>query len=305
MRGKLSVSAALIVLAATVLAADAKVAVKPVWLAPVELTPRSDYSIGEQNVAVDQRDDVLAVWSGKSGVQARYRPAGGAWQAPVQLAACGVGATAAFDAAGDATIVWLQCTSTVSQMTTAVRHADGSWNSPLTLPTPGRSMWYPHLAVAASGAAVASWIETDGHVAVVQASVRAPGSNDWSRAAQVSSVAHTTTDLDGDAVAAIETSNGASVVIAILDGAAPKVTSPTFRQAGRVGQKLSFAARASDISAVSLRLYFGDRRYAAGASVTHVYRKAGRFAITLVATDAAGHAVTVTRTSVRISPRRS
>jgi hypothetical protein len=103
MRGKLSVSAALIVLAATVLAADAKVAVKPVWLAPVELTPRSDYSIVEQNVAVDQRDDVLAVWSGKSGVQARYRPAGGAWQAPVQLAACGVGATAAFDAAGDAT----------------------------------------------------------------------------------------------------------------------------------------------------------------------------------------------------------
>jgi hypothetical protein len=102
----------------------------------------------------------------------------------------------------------------------------------------------------------------------------------------------------GDAVAAIETSNGASVVIAILDGAAPKVTSPTFRQVGRVGQKLSFEAKASDISAVSLRWYFGDRRHAAGASVSHVYRKAGRFAITLVATDAAGHAVTVTRTSV-------
>jgi PKD repeat protein len=39
--------------------------------------------------------------------------------------------------------------------------------------------------------------------------------------------------------------------------------------------------------AVSLRWSFGDRRHAAGASVTHVYRKAGRYAITLVATDAA------------------
>jgi len=36
-----------------------------------------------------------------------------------------------------------------------------------------------------------------------------------------------------------------------------------------------------------------------------VYRKAGRYAITLVATDPVGHAVTVARTSVRISPRRS
>src|SRR5689334_17892615 len=139
MRGKLLASAALIVVAAAAAAADAKIAVKPVWLAPVEFTPRSDYSIVDQNVAVDSRDDVLAVWSGKSGVQARYRPAGGAWQAPVQLAACGVAATAAFDSAGNATVAWLQCTSTFSQMTTAMRRVDGNWSSPVVLSTPGRS----------------------------------------------------------------------------------------------------------------------------------------------------------------------
>jgi hypothetical protein len=501
MRGKVFALAALVAVAGTAAAANAKVAVKPVWLAPVEISPRSDYSVVDQDVAVDSRDDVLAVWSGKSGVQARYRPAGGAWQNPLQLDGCGVGATPAFDSAGDATVAWLRCTSTLSQMTTAVRRVDGSWRSPVVLSTPGRAISYPRLAVAASGAAVASWIEYAGSDAVVEASVRAAGSDDWSRAEQVSSVGadaedsfpavddagdavvgftrfdpagaivwaafkpagagwqravnlsvpgdyaydirvamrpdgtaialwdengegrlamrsastgawsqqapfplytveafaadgvgdvvaawqsdrvmfselpagsgtwtqpaaipateagalgltigfdgtrglvaawaredtyghgslvaarrqagsagwdapatlgnvtgffwnvHTAVDLDGDAIAALETGNGASVVTAILDAAAPKVAPPSVPQTGRVGRKLSFAAKASDISPVTLRWYFGDRHNAAGSAVTHVFRKAGRFAVSLVATDAAGHAVTVVRTSVRI-----
>ena len=197
-------------------------------------------------MAVDQRDDVLAVWSGKSGVQARYRPAGGAWQAPVQLAACGVGATAAFDAAGNATIVWLQCTSTVSQMTTAVRHVDGSWSSPVTLSTPGRSMWYPHLAVAASGAAVASWIETDGHVAVVQASVRAPGSNDWSPAAQVSSVG---ADAEDSSPAIDDT--GDAVVGFTRDDPAGEIVWAAFKPAAGDWQRAVNLSTAGDYASTS------------------------------------------------------
>lgn len=501
MRGKLSFAAALVLLAAAGVATAAKTAVTPVWLAPVELTPRADYSITEQNLAVDARDDVLALWSGKDGVQARYRPAGGMWQDPVQLAACGVGAEAAFDAAGNATVVWLQCTSAVSQMTTAVRRVDGTWSSPVILSTPGRSMWYPHVAVAASGAAVASWIESDGHVAIVQASVRAPASNDWSPAAQLSAVgadaedsfpavddtgdavvgfirddpsgsmvwaafrpgngdwqravnlsvpgddavdiqvamrpggtavalwdengegrfalrpastgtwaeqapfqlfgvkslvaddfgdvvaawqsdqimvselpvgsdtwtppaaipssepavigftigfdggrglvaawatedtyehgslvathraagaaawdapttlgdvtgflsnARSATDAAGDAIVAFETSNGASVETSILDAAAPKLRSLSFRQNGRIGQKLPFGAEPVDISPVTYRWHFGDGRTATGSHVTHVYRKAGRFRVDLVATDAAGHTTLAARTSVRI-----
>jgi len=294
-------------------------------------------------------------------------------------------------AAGNATVVWLQCTTAVSQMTTAVRRVDGSWSSPVTLSTPGRSIWYPHLAVAASGAAVASWIESDGHVAVVQASVRTPESNDWSRAAQVSSVGADAEDSSpaiddtGDAVvgftrddpageivwAAYKPSAGdwqravnlstagdyaVDIQVAMRTGGAAValwnengegrlgVWSPStgaWAQQGPFplyGVKSLVADSSGDVVAAAwqsgqvmvselpagsgtwttpvaipssqpavlgLRWYFGDRRNAAGASVSHVHRKAGRFAITLVATDAAGHAVTVTRTSVRISPRRS
>src|SRR5262249_36949086 len=132
MRGKLSLSAAVLLLAvAGVAAAAANAAVAPVWLAPAELTARSDYSIVDQKVAVDPRDNLLALWSGKSGVQARFRPAGRSWQDPVTLASCGVDPTAAFDAAGNATVAWLQCTGTFSQMTTAVRRVDGTWSSPV------------------------------------------------------------------------------------------------------------------------------------------------------------------------------
>ena len=503
-RAKLSLAAVLVVAAAVPAATGSTTLVRPVWLSPVELTQGSDYSIGEQRVAVDPRDNLLAVWSGSIGVEASYRPAGGSWQAPVQLAACGAGVTAAFDAGGNATVVWLQCGGAVSQMTTAVRRVDGTWSSPVVLSTPGRSIIYPQLAVAASGAAVASWLESDGHVTVVQASVRAPGSNDWSPAAQVSAVgadaedsspaiddtgdavvgftrydaagalvwaafkpssgywqpavnlsepgntaysiqvamrpggsaialwdengegrlairstatgawsqlapfpaytvgslatdssgdvlaywqydqmmvselpagsdtwqqavaipssqpavygftvgfdgqrglvavwarsdtygtgslvatrrpagapgweppaslgnltgffwnAHSTTDVDGDAVVAFETTNAASVQTAILDAAAPRLRSLSFPQIGRIGQKLPFAAQPFDISTVTYRWRFGDGRTASGASVTHAYRKSGRFAVTLIATDAAGHSVVATRTSVRISKR--
>ena len=504
MRAKIAFAAVLVAAAAVPAATGRTALVKPVWLPPVELTPRSDYSIVDQNVAVDPRDNLLAVWSGKAGVQASYRPAGGAWQAPVPLAACGVAPTAAFDAAGNATVVWLQCTATFSQMTTAVRRVDGTWSSPVVLSTSGRSIVYPQLAVAASGAAVASWLESDGHVTVVQASVRAPGSTDWSPAAQVSAVgadaedsspaiddtgdavvgftrydaagalvwaafrpssgdwqlavnlsepgnysysiqmamrpggsavalwdengegrlatrsnatgvwsqltpfpaytvgslvtddlgdvlaswqydqmmvselpagsdtwqqpvavpstqppvngfsigfdgqrglvavwarsdtfdsgalvatrraagapgwdtptslgnltgffwnAHATTDVDGDAVVVFETSNSASVATAILDASAPRLRSLSFRQLGRVSQKLPFAAEPADISPVTYRWRFGDGRTATGATVTHVYRKPGRFSVTLVATDSAGHSAIATRTSVRISRR--
>jgi PKD repeat protein len=94
--------------------------------------------------------------------------------------------------------------------------------------------------------------------------------------------------------------NYSAVGTVVLDAAAPQVKSLSFHQTGRVGQKLLFAAEPFDISAVSFRWYFGDRHNARGARVTHVYRKAGRYAISLIATDAAGHRITVARTSVRV-----
>jgi hypothetical protein len=508
MRAVFVLAALLAVAAAAPAAVGGTSLVRPAWLAPVELTSRTDYSIYDQNVAVDGHDDALAVWSEDSqGVFASYRAAGGSWQPATKFDACGIEPRAAFDGTGNATVVWFQCAPVYTRVVVAERHADGSWTAPVVLSTPGRPVADSHIAVAGSGAAVISWTENDSKDAVVQASVREPGSTAWEPAAQLSSTGasvedsspavdekgdvvvgftrddpagaivwaafkpgggawqravnlspagetsfdirvamrpdgsavalwtesggerlavrsaatgiwaeelspltfyavkslvsdsagdvvaawqadevtvselpagsdtwqaplaipstapgmqtftlgfdsgrglvavwgsgvdydsgslaasrlpagatswtqpttstpvqgllwtgHTAIDPDGDAVAIYETPNGASVATVILDSAAPRAVSATVPRVGRAGRRLAFVAAAEDMSAVTLRWRFGDGKTATGASVNHAYRKAGRYVVTVVATDAAGHASTVARTSVRISAARS
>src|SRR5262245_40602572 len=298
MRGKLSLAATLLLLAAAGVAAASKSAVAPVWLAPVELAPRSDYSVVDQTVAVDSRDDLLAVWSGKSGVQARYRVAGGEWKNPVTLASCGVAPTAAFDAVGNATVAWLQCTGTFSQMTTAVRRVDGTWSSPVVLSTPGRSMFYPHLAVAASGAAVASWIESDGHVAVVEASVRAPVSSDWSRATQVSAVGADAEDSSpavddtGDAVVGFTRNDPAGALVwAAVKAATGDWQRPiNLSEPGNYAYDIQVAMRPGG-SAVALWDENGEGRLALRSAVTGAWSQQAPFpayTVTSLTTDSVG-----------------
>ncbi len=208
--------------------------VRPAWLAPVELTPRSDYSIFDENVAVDRHDDALAVWSVGNGVgiRASYRPAGGAWQAATQVDACGVEPQAAFDAAGDATVVWLECTPKFTQVVAAERRVDGTWTSPVVLSTPGREVAYPHLVVAGSGAAVVSWVENDGTVWVAQAAAREPASTDSEPSAQVSSVGASSEDSS----AAVDES-GDVVVGFTRDDGGGSIVWAAFKPAGGAWQR--------------------------------------------------------------------
>ena len=80
-------------------------------------------------------------------------------------------------------------------------------------------------------------------------------------------------DNAGNVVAVYVAPNYSSVGPVMFDATAPQIKSLSFRQTGRVGQKLPFAAEPFDLSAVRLRWFFGDRHNATGASVTHVYRK--------------------------------
>ncbi len=175
MRATLVIAALLAAAAVAPAAGGGTSLVHPAWLAPLELTPRSDYSIFDQSVAVDVHDNALAVWSeNRQGVFASYRPAGNSWQAATMFDACGIEPQADFDGAGNATVVWLECAPAFTRLAVAERHVDGSWTPPTLLSTPGRSIADPHLEATGSGAAVISWIENDGHFAVVEASAREP-----------------------------------------------------------------------------------------------------------------------------------
>src|SRR5436190_1712993 len=98
------------VLCVTALAAPAAAA--PVFEAPVDLSAAGRNALAPQ-VAFDGAGSALAVWERSNGsnsiVQGAFRPAGGAFGAPVDLSAAGQNAFApqlAFDAAGNALAVW-------------------------------------------------------------------------------------------------------------------------------------------------------------------------------------------------------
>src|SRR5262245_45110046 len=80
----------------------------PTWLAPVNLSEAGQGAFAPQ-VASDAQGDAVAVWQRFNGsneiIQAATKPAGGSWQAPVNLSDAGQSAFApqvASDAQGDA-----------------------------------------------------------------------------------------------------------------------------------------------------------------------------------------------------------
>jgi hypothetical protein len=276
--------------------------VRPAWLAPVELTPRTDYSIFDQNVAVDGHGNALAVWSEDGqGVFASYRQAGGSWQAATKFDACGVEPQAAFDGGGNATVVWLQCTATFTRVVVAVRHADGSWTAPDVLSTPGRAVSDAHLEVAGSGAAVISWLEYAAD-AVVQASVREPGATAWTPAAQVSSVGASAEDSSpavdesGDVAVGFtrEDAAGAIVWAAFKPGGGAWQRAVNLSPPGETAFDISIAMRA-DGSAVALWTQSGEGHLAMRSAATGTWAEQPSpltsYAVKALIADSAGDVV--------------
>jgi PKD domain/PASTA domain len=147
------------------------------WLAPVDLTPTGQSaSLGQ--VAMDAAGDTYVVWRRSNGtntiVQARVRPAGGAWLPTIDLSAPGQDASepiVAVDPAGNATAVWTRA----SVVQSSYRPAGGAWGSPVDLSGMGVTAFDPQLAVNPAGTAVAVWGRTTGTGQALQTASRASG----------------------------------------------------------------------------------------------------------------------------------
>ena len=203
-------------------------AVRPVggsWQAPVELSASDQDSSTHPQVAVAANGDAVAVWKndGVSSfiVKAAARPAGGGWQAPVDISAAGPHAprtvlgqvfpTVAVDARGDAVAVWdYPPTATTSIVQGAVRTA-GTWQPPVNLSAAGQNADAADVAVDPRGNAVAVWgrlVRTTpiGTTSVVQGAVRAAGET-WQAPVNISTTSqsavspHVAVDPQNNAVA--------------------------------------------------------------------------------------------------------
>jgi PKD domain len=195
------------------------------WLAPVAI------SEGEaQQVALDAQGNATAVWQSGEGdatVQSAYRPAGGSWQAPVDLSlASGEEAPAeggydsgspriAVDGNGDTTVVWERHAGTNRIVVqSAYRPAGGSWQEPVNIgEVKTERAPEPQVAVDERGDTTVVWDDS----AVIESAYQ-PAGGSWEAPVTVSGadeafVPKAAVDAQGDATVVWMSHNGSKYVV--------------------------------------------------------------------------------------------
>ncbi|GAB3031482.1 hypothetical protein GCM10011376_24750 [Nocardioides flavus (ex Wang et al. 2016)] len=119
-------------------------------------------------IAADSAGNATVLWSRWNGtqyvVQASYRPVGGTWSAPVDVAGGRriVDPQVVVDQAGNATAVWRRIDTDRSVVQSASRPLGGTWSTPVDLSfdpsfDPSQQPDVPQLAVDAAGTVTVTW----------------------------------------------------------------------------------------------------------------------------------------------------
>jgi PKD domain len=287
------------------------------WSAAVALSgPDPGGSVAPQ-LALAARNDVTAVWSRSNGTstvveQATRTATTGSWSPATEISPSGPDALApqiAFNTRGDEAIVWTSSDQSGLGVVAAIRRAGKAWGPPTVLASSVAGPFAPQIALDPRGDALAVWSHsTSGYSRVQAAGVPAGGS--WSAARSLSRpgadalTPQVAMDDDGDGAVAWARYNGQSFVVQGIgyDGSGPQLERLAVPAGGSVGKRLAFAVTPMDVwSAVrTVRWSFGDGATGSGRTAVHIFRRAGRFAVQVTATDSFGH-VTSVRRWVRIS----
>jgi len=265
----------------------ARAAYKPAkgsWQSPANVSKLGE-GVQEPRVALDANGDAIAAWSASSGegggyatVQAAYLPAGGSWEAPIDLSEGGENAYPAdlvFDTSGNAALIWQRSNGKNNIAEAAYRPTGGSWEAPVDVSEEGKD---------ASDAVVV---------------LDAPGD---------------ATTADGDATAVWTSDEGTScgrkcegtstdaVMAAGFDTVEPPSEVVDVPATGTVGAPVEVSVPPQDIW--SPKFEFGDGASAASLSATHTYSRPGKFTVTFNSTDVLGYG-TSTQRIITISPNGS
>ena len=193
------------------------------WQLPVDLGSAGQES-GIPDVTMDVSGDALAVWKRDNGVdnraiEAASRPAGGSWQAPIDLPApwqIPWTPKIALDSAGNAVAVWVGYDGSDDVVQASSRPAGGSWQAPIDLGTG----WGPQVAFDHDGNAVAVWTGDNGPGAIIQAASR-PAGGAWEAPVNLSPLGQAESPLNsslaidsgGDAVVVWNRDDGTNTII--------------------------------------------------------------------------------------------
>jgi PKD domain len=276
-----------------------------------EILSEKNHDATAPHVAFDAEGDALAVWSigakygaasKESVIQASYRPAGGSWEAPVDLSEPGQLSYApglAMDAAGEALAVWERNNAGQWTIEGAEMQARGGWQPPAELSQPGVKAVVPQLSMSPGGAAMVVWEQQEDDAWSVDASARQAG-GEWQAPVAISQqVAHgeqfpqVAIDLQGDAVAAWELDDGTSYLVqaAGYQASGAPLQNVVIPATATVGEPAVFSASlfAAWAPLDVMRWSFGDASSASGASVTHSFSTPGVYQVAVTGEDALGN----------------
>jgi PKD domain len=297
------------------------------WGAPT-LVSEPGEEAGDPRIALDGAGDTIATWKGHPAigdvVRSAYRPAGGAWQEPLDVSTPGGEAQSldvALDAHGDALLVWSGDTKELGAYEiaqSAYRPAGGTWQKPVALAEGGGNSYPSDVVFDTQGNAAVVWERSNGGGDVVQADYR-PAGEGWQTPTNLSEEGQDSTDavvvLDSPGVSTAADGD-ATVVWASGSGggcrAKPKCKeAPTYRieasgydsaepsetlevpAVGEVGTPVSVSAPSLDV--FSPLLNFGDGSEDAGTSAAHTYEAPGEYTVSFTSTELLGYRSTTKR----------
>jgi hypothetical protein len=299
------------------------------WQPTTMLAPET--SCCQVEVVMNRRGDALAVWGGPEAtiVSARRSAETGEWTTPVrvpltspQQTYLGYAGSFVLDEQGRTTLVEGREDGQVESLTLP---ADGEqWGGPQVLGSSGGpDIWYghdpacvrPQVVLDQSGGRVVVWGGS-----TLSAVRQPPGSTRWEQPVVVTRD-HTcfqlalATDDQGNAVVLFngtEAQSAARLDAATLDVTPPLIDSVRAPRAAAVGKRGRFSLVSRDLwsRVTKVEWRFGDGRRVrvrgadGNSTVTHIYRRPGRYLVTVTASDAAGNSVRRTVTVVARLKRR-
>ncbi len=248
------------------------------WQAPVDVsTPGEEAQ--SLRVALDADGDAMVLWGGSTGelgahavVQAAYRPAGGGWEAPIDISEDGGNAypsDVAFDADGNAAVVWARSDGTQNVVQAAYKPAGQPWEAPTDLSEEGKNamdavvvLGAPGISSAARGVATALWTSAEEEGACGEE--KEPACFSY------------------------------TVQAAGYDGFEAPSETLEVPEEGVVGAPVEISVPPENIW--SPKIEFGDGASADSTSATHTYAAPGEYTVTFSGTEVLGYESSAQRT---------
>ena len=248
----------------------------------------------------------VVLWEREGVIQAAAL-VDGDWQEPTDLSSsASKEASVDLDSQGNAIAVWkTPGTHSLGVIKARTMTAGGQWSEPVDLSPQWLAASNPQISVGPGGNATAVWSAYDGgEFGFIQSARRSVADGAWESAVNLSTLGvyavepQVASDPAGNAAV---TWASKSTQAAIYDATEPELRSVSIPTRGRAGRPISFTASPFDAWSATgpLSWSFGDPSgVATGSNVDHSFPQAGRYAVTVRATDAAGNSTSSTNTIV-------